>query len=194
MGSFFESEPDSLSVGNLSATQIELAKTFSEDTSFRIGAKLSKVKKSLSTRRKPLWRCERCERKFANKNQSHFCGRHDLEAHFVGKPVELRAIYEAVLRQIKQFGPVTVLPEKTRIAFQVRMSFAQLTPRKRWVDGHVVLARRLEHPRFRKIDTISRRNHVHHFRLVTMADVDSELKEFLQEAYAVGEQKHLARF
>ena len=84
-----------------------------------------------------------------------------------------------------------VLPEKTRIAFQVRMSFAQLTPRLRWVDGHVVLARRMEHPRIRRIDTISPRNHVHHFRFSSVSEVDKEVEEWLAEAYAVGQQRHL---
>src|SRR5687767_9909903 len=80
---------------------------------------------------------------------------------------------------------------KTRIAFQVRMSFAQVTPRQRWLDGHVVLARRLEHPRFRKIETFSPRNHVHYFRLTQPADVDRTFRAWLREAYAVGEQRHL---
>ena len=52
-------------------------------------------------------------------------------------------------------GPVTIVPEKTRIAFQVRMSFAAVSLKKRWLDGHVVLARRLEDPPFRAIQTIS---------------------------------------
>lgn len=140
---------------------------------------------------RPLWKCPRCKRRFANKNQSHFCGRYDLENHFEGKPGEIRHIYEAVLKAIRRCGPVTVLPEKTRIAFQVRMSFAQLTTRSKWVDGHVVLARRFERPRFRKIETISARNHVHHFRLMSAADVDEEVESWLKEAYAVGEQRHL---
>jgi hypothetical protein len=114
-----------------------------------------------------------------------------LEHHFEGKAKDVREIYEAVLTAIRRCGSVTVLPEKTRIAFQVRMSFAQLTTRSKWVDGHVVLARRFEHPRFRKIETISPRNHVHHFRLLTVADVDAEFEGWLAEAYAVGEQKHL---
>jgi len=88
---------------------------------------------------------------------------------------------------------VRILPEKTRIAFQVRMSFAQVTPRQKWLDGHVVLARRLEHPRFRSIQTISPRNHVHFFRLTTVDDVDEEFSRWLAEAYAVGEQRHLKR-
>jgi hypothetical protein len=139
----------------------------------------------------PLWQCPKCKRKFANRNQSHFCGKHDLEHHFEGKTNDVREIYEAVLKAIRRYGPVKVLPEKTRIAFQVRMSFAQLTTRSNWVDGHVVLARRFKHPRFRKIETISPRNHVHHFRLMSATDVDAEVESWLAEAYAVGEQKHL---
>ncbi len=142
---------------------------------------------------RPLWQCPDCHRRFANRNQSHFCGRHDLASHFGGKPPEIRAIFDAVLDLIRRIGPVTVLPEKTRIAFQVRMSFAQLTPRSRWVDGHVVLARRFEHPRFRRIETISPRNHVHHFRLASVSEVDGVVKKWMMEAYAVGEQRHLKK-
>jgi hypothetical protein len=105
----------------------------------------------------------------------------------------VREIFRAVRRAVRECGPVKVLPEKTRIAFQVRMSFAQVTPRKRWLDGHVVLARRLAHARFRRIDTISPRNHVHHFRLASPSEVDAEFRAWLREAYAVGAQEHLGR-
>jgi Domain of unknown function (DUF5655) len=138
-----------------------------------------------------LWRCARCGREFANRNQSHSCARYELDAHFRGKAPEIRRLFDAFVRAVEACGPVTVLPEKTRIAFQVRMSFAQVTPRARWIDGHVVLARRLEHERFRRIETISPRNHVHHFRLTVAADVDAEVAAWLREAYAVGEQRHL---
>jgi hypothetical protein len=143
--------------------------------------------------RAPLWRCPKCHRVFANRNQSHSCGRLDLAHHFIGKPPEIRRLYDAVVKCVKGLGPVRILPEKTRIAFQVRMSFAQVTPRQKWLDGHVVLARRLEHPRFRSIQTISPRNHVHFFRLTTVDDVDEEFSRWLAEAYAVGEQRHLKR-
>ena len=140
-----------------------------------------------------MWRCPTCGRRFANTNQSHACGRHDLAHHFTGKPRHVRALYDAVVDAVRAVGPVIVLPEKTRIAFQVRMSFAQVTPRRRWLDGHVVLARRLESPRFRRIDTISMRNHVHVFRLLELSDVDAEFRAWLAEAYEVGAQKHLRR-
>jgi hypothetical protein len=140
-----------------------------------------------------LWQCPTCRRRFANRNQSHTCAKLDLAHHFVGKPPIIRELYDAVVKKVRACGPVTVLPEKTRIAFQVRMSFAQVTPRRQWLDGHVVLARRLEHPRFRKIQTFSPRNHLHEFRLASLADVDDEFQAWLREAYAVGQQRHLQR-
>jgi hypothetical protein len=146
-----------------------------------------------SQKQRPLWRCVKCRRYFANRNQSHACGRHDLTHHFKGRRPEIRELFQKVVKAVRALGPVRVLPEKTRIAFQVRMSFAQVTPHANWLDGHVVLARRLEHPRFRQIQTISARNHVHTFRLVNPSDVDAQFRAWLAEAYAVGQQRHLKR-
>jgi hypothetical protein len=133
---------------------------------------------------KPLWPCPACGRAFANANQSHACARHELESHFAGKPPLVRDIYQAFLAMLEEFGPVTILPEKTRIAF------AQLTVRRNWVLGHFVLAPRAEDPLFTKVETISLRNQVHHFRLDSPAAVE-RLRDFAREAYAVGRQEHL---
>lgn len=140
---------------------------------------------------RPLWTCDTCGRAFANRNQSHACAAYDLDHHFRDKGPEIRVLFDRALEVIQSLGPVRILPEKTRIAFQVRMSFAQLTPRRRWLDGHVVLARRLEHPRFRAIQTISARNHVHTFRLSHPDDVDADFRRWMAEAYLVGRQEHL---
>jgi endogenous inhibitor of DNA gyrase (YacG/DUF329 family) len=139
-----------------------------------------------------LWKCPKCGRSFANRNQSHFCSDVRLTEHFAGREPQVVTIFERLLAVAEKSGPVTVLPEKTRIAFQVRMSFAAFTLRRRWVDGHVVLARRLESPRFRRIDFISPRNQVHVFRLHQPSEVDQEVEAWLAEAYLVGEQKHLS--
>ena len=141
--------------------------------------------------RRPLWECPKCRRRFANRNQTHTCGRHDLEHHFTGKSAEIRALFDELVAAVRKIGPVHIVPEKTRIAFQVRMSFAQVTPKSHWLDGHVVLARRFEHPRFRQVQTISPRNHVHTFRLTSPRDIDTDFRSWLMEAYSVGEQRHL---
>ena len=141
-----------------------------------------------------MWTCGRCGRAFANRNQSHACaGLVPLDRHFVGAAPSVRATFDRVLAVVRELGPVTVLPEKTRIALQVRMSFAAFVPRQRWLDGHVVLARRVDSTRFRRIDTYSPRNVVHLFRLADPAEVDDEVRSWLAEAYGVGQQRHLIR-
>jgi hypothetical protein len=140
---------------------------------------------------RPLYTCSRCGRVFANRNQSHACGRHDLAEHLAGRDPVVVATFRRLLALAERNGPLLVVPEKTRIAFQVRMSFAAFTLRRRWIDGHVVLARRLEHPRFTRIETFSPRNHLHQFRLAGPDEADEEVAAWLAEAYQVGRQEHL---
>ena len=140
---------------------------------------------------KPLWTCPHCIRRFANQNQSHACGRYTLAEHLEGKSPVVLALYSRLQELVQSLGPVIVLPEKTRIAFQVRMSFAAVRVQQRWIDGHVVLARRLDSPRFRRIESISPRNHVHHFRIISLDEIDGEFAAWFTEAYQVGEQRHL---
>ncbi len=138
-----------------------------------------------------MWRCPACGRQFTNRNQAHSCGRYDLEAHFRGKPAEIRELYEKFVSEVRLCGRVTILPEKTRIAFQARMSFAVVQVQQARMIGHLVLPRRHERPCFTRIDSLSRRNHVHHFRIENLEDLDEELGGFIKRAYRVGQQEHL---
>jgi hypothetical protein len=141
--------------------------------------------------RPPLWKCPKCARLFANRNQSHFCSRYTLRQHLAGKSPRAIALFRAFARLVKRCGAVRAVPEKTRIAFQVRMSFAAVSLRRDRIVGHVVLARRLENPRFTKIESISPRNHVHSFCFSSRDDLDAEGLAWLCEAYRVGQQHHL---
>jgi hypothetical protein len=137
-----------------------------------------------------LWRCPRCGRTFANRNQAHTCAAlTDLDRHFAGKDPSVRASFDRIVAAISTIGPVEVLAEQTRIALIVRMSFAAFTPRKRWLDGHLVLARRVSSQRFRKVEVYSPRNVLHTFRIASPDEVDDEFEAWLAEAYAVGEQR-----
>lgn len=142
---------------------------------------------------RPLWSCPRCGRPFANRNQPHSCSAASVEAHLAGKGEHAAALYHAFAAAVEACGPVTLAPAKTRVGFQVRMIFAAVQVHPDRLDAHVVLARRLEHPRFHRIESLSPRNHVHHFRLRAAEEVDTEVAAWLREAYTVGEQRHLAR-
>jgi hypothetical protein len=139
-----------------------------------------------------LWTCPACGRAFANRNQTHSCNNlTDLDRHLAGKAPVIRETFEAFRRRVEAIGPCIVMPQKTRIAFQVRMSFAQLTPRQGWIDGHLVLAERHEAWSRGKITTYSPGNHTHEFRLASPADLDETFQRYLEMAYAVGRQEHL---
>lgn len=141
----------------------------------------------------PLWRCRSCGREFANRNQTHSCGRYDLARHLDHATPELRATFDGLLEIVRAIGPVKLVPTKTRVGFQVRMIFAAVQFRRDHLHAHVVLARTLEHPRFVKIERLSPRNQVHHFELRSVDDLNEDVRAWLREAYAVGQQKHLVR-
>ena len=141
-----------------------------------------------------LWECPRCGRTFANVNQTHTCAAlGDLDRHFAACDPAVRATFDRIRAIVERLGPVDVLPEKSRIAFHVRMSFAAFMPHRNWLDGHLVLARRIDSPRFRSVEVFSPRNVLHAFRLNVPTDVDEEFAAWLAEAYEVGEQRHLGR-
>jgi hypothetical protein len=48
-------------------------------------------------------------------------------------------------------------------------------------------------PRFQKIETLSPRNHVHHFCLERPDELDAEFEGWIREAYAVGRHEHLEK-
>lgn len=141
-----------------------------------------------------MWACPKCARTFANRNQTHTCAPlGDLSRHFDRAAPVVRATFDRVLAVVADLGPVTVLPEKTRIALHVRMSFAAFMPRRDWLNGHLVLARRVDSVRFLRIETFSPHNLLHAFRLTSPDDVDDEFQAWLAEAYEVGAQQHLRR-
>lgn len=144
------------------------------------------MREGMSTLR-PLWRCSRCGRRFANRNQWHSCGDFSVEAVLDGKSPHAIALYHRFAEAIHEIGPVIIAPTKTRIGFQVRMIFAAVNAlTKNYLRAHVVLARRLDSPRFIRIE-----GHVHHFRISSVEEIDDEVVSWLKEAYSVGKQEHL---
>ena len=143
---------------------------------------------------RPLWTCPTCGRTFANRNQTHTCAPlGSLGDHFAGTDPGVRAAFDRILEVVHGLGPVEVLPERTRIALHARMSFAAFMPRRRWLDGHLVLAREAQHPVIRRVQVFSPRNVLHAFRLTGPDEVDPAFVGLLTEAYEVGQQHHLSR-
>jgi hypothetical protein len=137
--------------------------------------------------------CPRCGRAFANRNQSHACGSWTVDDHLRAASAEVGELYRGFVALVDRCGPVTLAPTKTRIGFKVRMTFAAVSLRRDRLDAHVILARRLEHPRFGDVASFGQSSHQHRFRITSVEELDEQVLGWLREAYAVGCQEHLAR-
>ncbi|MFQ5890581.1 MAG: DUF5655 domain-containing protein [Gemmatimonadota bacterium] len=131
-----------------------------------------------------MWRCPKCGRRFANRNQWHSCGPFTVEGFLEGKGHEARTLFEAFVRAARECGPLTLAPAKTRVGLQVRTIFAAVNSLgPRGLRAHLILPRRVESPRITRIETLGPRTHVHHFTVRDVAELDGEVRGWLQEAY-----------
>jgi hypothetical protein len=140
---------------------------------------------------KPLWKCPRCGHHFVTRRMWHSCSRYTLAHHFAGTPRELRELFNRYLAVVRAFGPVIVISQKSRIAFQVRVRFAGAVVRNRWLECGFWLKRRA-HPLIHKVQVLLGRDFLHYFHLTKVGQLDASLVALLREAYDVGCQRHLA--
>jgi hypothetical protein len=137
-----------------------------------------------------MWECPECGRYFVNRNQEHSCGSHSVKKFLLGRGPRAVELFMRFWELVESCGPVIVAPAKTRVGFQVRMIFAAVNRLSdKSLTAHVILSRRLEHPRFKKIDTLSPTTHVHHFQVNNVQELDDEVRGWLRESYKVGVQK-----
>jgi hypothetical protein len=143
-------------------------------------------------KRRPLWRCPKCGRWFANRQQSHSCGKYSVQQFLKGKSGDEVALFRQFVKLVRECGPILLAPAKTRVGFQARMIFAAVNNlSKAGLKAHIVLARRLDSPRFTRIESISPKNQVHHFKINSTEELDDEVRSWLREAHKVGLQEHL---
>lgn len=140
----------------------------------------------------PLWTCPRCGRRFAQRKQQHACGRWTVAERFEGRPRELRALFDAFVKLLRASGPVRLHPTKTRIGFIARMTFANMTVMRDKLRVGLILTRRVDSPRWVKVEQYGPRCFGHYFNLSDLDDLDDELRALTAEAYRTGEQLHLS--
>jgi hypothetical protein len=136
-----------------------------------------------------LWTCPECGHRFVTPNLWHSCSSYTLDHHFADKDPGIRALFDEFVAFVEQFGPFTIIPQKTRIAFQVRVRFSACVVRKDRLDGHLWLKRKAEHPLFHRYEFLPPNNHLHHFRLADPAQLDAALADHVRECYEVGCQE-----
>ncbi|OLC81494.1 MAG: hypothetical protein AUH72_09315 [Acidobacteria bacterium 13_1_40CM_4_65_8] len=142
----------------------------------------------------PLWSCPKCGAKFVSANMWHSCGRYRLEDLFATSEPHVFKMFQKFKRMVESCGPVTMIPQKTRVVFMVRMRFAGATVRKTNLRVGLILERKLpDDPRIEKIDTFSPHSHGHYFRIDRANQLDKTMLGWIREAHDSGTQKHFER-
>ena len=114
-----------------------------------------------------------------------------VEEHLRDKTPRAVELFRAFEGLVRECGPVRLHPVKTGIGFIARMTFAGATLRQRWIDVGFLLPYRLDADRIRRVDSYGLHTHGHRVRIRDVAEVDSELRGWIREAYRVGMQEHV---
>ncbi len=140
-------------------------------------------------KKKPLWRCPKCGERFVTAHIWHACGRYTLDDLFAGCEPHVLKLFRRFAGMVKRAGPVRVIPQKSRVVFQVRVRFGGSEPRKSYLLCNLALPRRVQHSRLFRIESYSAHFHKHWFRVRSEQDLDATVRGWIRQAYKVGAQE-----
>lgn len=142
---------------------------------------------------RPLWICPKCGARLVSRNLWHSCGQFTLEALFAGSKPEVLAAARKYVALLESLGDVQILPQKTRLVAVARVRFAGLRPCKDHFMASFALHRWLTSPRIAKTVDYGPRWRGHYVRIRSAADLNEELRAWLQESHdVVGTQSDMA--
>ncbi|HKR60737.1 MAG TPA: DUF5655 domain-containing protein [Pyrinomonadaceae bacterium] len=119
----------------------------------------------------------------------HSCGKYTLEELFVRSEPQVIKLFRKFAKMVRACGPVTIIPQKTRVVFQVRVRFAGCYPRKNYLVCAIALRQQLKSRRFVRTEKFANRFVGHYFNVESEADLNAELQGWLHESYKVGAQE-----
>src|SRR5262245_48895655 len=140
---------------------------------------------SASSPKRQLWVCPRCGARLVTRNLWHSCGRFTLEDLFGDSDPSILRLARRFVRMLRSLGDVQVIPQKTRLVCVGRVRFAGLTPRKDHFVATFALHRWLKTPRVSRTKDYGPRWRAHFVPIRSAADLDDELRAWLQESHDV---------
>jgi hypothetical protein len=120
----------------------------------------------------------------------HSCGKFALKDLFAKSDPNVPRLFRKFARMVRSCGPVTMIPQKTRVVFMDRVRFAGVYPRKSYLICSIAVPERVENPRFIKIESYAPNWHGHYFRVESSQNLDRQIQAWMRESYKVGQQKH----
>jgi hypothetical protein len=81
-----------------------------------------------------MWTCQKCERNFKTRNQSHMCAIVSIDDLFIGKPDNLLIAFDALLVGVIDWHPGNVGATKKAIVFAKEKAWLIVKPMSKLLD------------------------------------------------------------
>lgn len=108
-----------------------------------------------------------------------------VASHFDGKAPDVRKIYDQLLKALRRFGPIIEEPKKTSIHLVNATALAGVATRKNYIILNIKSDRMLTSPRIHKTEQVSANRYHCEVKLMSPADIDTELIGWLKNAYTL---------
>jgi hypothetical protein len=112
-------------------------------------------------------------------------GTFTVDAHFAGKPPQVRKVYERLLELLEKIGPVSEDPKKTSIHLVRESALAGVEVRREYLLLNLKTDYKIESPRVERAERLSANRYHTKVRLSAIAEVDGEVKRWLKDAYSL---------
>jgi hypothetical protein len=99
----------------------------------------------------------------------------------------VKAVFEKLSWEVSGLGPLTINSVKHAILFTRSSHFLAVKPKKNWLDIEFILSRPLEGFPIHRTVKASKSKWAHFMRLESENEVDKQLMDWLQEAYAISD-------
>ncbi len=141
-----------------------------------------------------LWVCPKCGARLVSRNLWHSCGQFTLDDLFASAAPGVLDVARRYVELLRSLGDVQIIAQKTRLVCVARVRFASVYPRKKGFHAAFALRRWLTSARIVKTEDYGARWCYHFVLVQSEADLDKELRAWLQESHdTVGVQDDLRR-
>ena len=136
-----------------------------------------------------IWNCPKCGRQFKHATTYHSCVRINPDSHFIGKNQNVKAVYEKILKETKNFGKVNVSPVQNSILLKNDSTFLSIHPRKNSLEVEFFLPKETKEFPIYKTFRYTKNKTVHYVRLENPKEVDRQLVNWMKVSYHLAGEK-----
>jgi len=132
-----------------------------------------------------FWKCAKCKREFAKKNQSHSCSSYPLENHFKGKEYA-KELFTLLKDRIEAgVGPLKIESLPCCIHLVSNYSFGAVWAMKDKIRIDFRTDFRIESKRIWRMIQMSANRYLYYFEIKDKKEIDKELLDWIKKAYSL---------